>query len=264
MYKETIKKIIGFPFRLMGLKLVRRKSPRANDQRLFFLHLPKCGGVSVNRALSRAFGPHNLAALNSTAGRRAAEILGEPYKEYRAHLLWYYMSMKNVNVVTGHFSWCNKAYDAFCEDWMYVTLLREPVSRWFSHYFYNRYGGGDYCAIEKELPEFLDSERARRMGTMYTRRLSDVQTGGLSRKVNDAKSALNKFDLVGVTQEINEFRVSLSNKIGIKLSLPKKNTSPKKNKKKEAIERKGVRRKVEKMCKEDIEIFNHAKKLASR
>jgi len=222
MASEFFKKVVGVPFRLMGLKLVRRESPYADDQRIFFLHLPKCGGVSLNRALSRAFGPHNLAALDPTAGRRAAELLGEPYEEYRSSLLWYYMSMQGVNVVTGHFSWSDEVYNRFCEEWTYVTLLRDPVSRWLSHYFYNRYGGGEYCAIEQDLLDFLGSRRARKMGTLYTRRLSDSHAENLDQRVEQAKSNLKKFDIIGTLDRLSEFKLKLSGKTGISLDMPKK------------------------------------------
>lgn len=248
----------------MGLKLVRRESPYADDQRIFFLHLPKCGGVSLNRALSRAFGPHNLAALDPTAGRRAAELLGEPYEEYRSSLLWYYMSMQGVNVVTGHFSWSDEVYNRFCEEWTYVTLLRDPVSRWLSHYFYNRYGGGEHCAIEQDLLNFLGSRRAREMGRLYTRRLSDSKAATPDQKIDQAKSTLDKFDIVGILEDMDEFVSYLSEKTGVNMSMPRKNKSPKRGEKINAQSKKELKTKVEKICESDIEVYEHAETLASK
>lgn len=263
MVPELLKKAIGAPFRLLGLKLVRRKSPQAGDQRIFFLHLPKCGGVSLNRALSRAFGPHNLAALAPSAYRRAAGILGKNHEEYRTSLLFYYMSMGDVNVVTGHFSWSDKAYDKFSENWVYVTLLRDPVERWFSHYFYDRFGSGDYRDIEDELPQFLGSTRAHEMGTVYTRRLSDSSSISSDQRVDQAKSNLRKFDVLGTLENVGSFERRLSTEVGVDVSMPKKNESPEKNKKKEIKSKDNLRSRVEKLCRSDIQVYNYAKKLTN-
>lgn len=263
MVPEFIKEAIQASFRLAGLKVVRRKSPHADDQRIFFLHLPKCGGVSINRALSRAFGPYNLTALNATAWKRAVEIRSENRERYKEALLFYCMSMDNVNVVTGHFSWSDRAHEIFCDDWMYITLLRNPVSRWFSHYFYDRYGQGSYFnGIEEDLPGFLHSKRAREMGALYTRRLSDFQTANLDQSVEHAKSNLEKFDVLGVLENINDFGSRLSRKINIDLKIPRKNKSPAENEKKKAEENKELAREVEKICKYDMEVYRHAHEIS--
>jgi hypothetical protein len=261
MLSEWAKKAIRAPFHLVGLELTRRPSRDADDQRIFFLHLPKCGGMSVNRAMSRAFGAQRLAVLNPTASWRAAEIRGKDPMDYRTSLLFYYMSMKDVNVITGHFSWCDDAYEHFSKDWTYVTILRDPVRRWFSHYFYDRHKSGGYFSTEKNLSTFLHSERAREMGTIYARRLSGSQVTNMNQAVELAKVNLEKFEILGFLEDMDVFADQFSNYFGIKLSIPRKNTSPAKDKKEGARKNEEYVHKVRGLCKHDIEIYNHARKL---
>lgn len=257
-------KAIRAPFHLVGLELIRRQSQNASDQRIFFLHLPKCGGVSLKRALSRAFGAQNLARLDSMASWRAAKIRGEDLMDYRRSLLFYYMKMDDINVIAGHFSWSDDVYDRFSQDWEYITLLRNPIRRWFSHYFYDRYRGDTYFSIEKDLPAFLHSERAREMGTLYTRRLSDPQITDLNRAVDQAKVNLEKFEILGLLEDMDAFVDQFSDRFGIRLSIPRKNTNPAEDHKYEAQENEEYIHRVKELCSNDMEIYDHARKLARK
>jgi len=257
---EWAEKAIRAPFHLVGLEVIRRPSPNAHGQRVFFLHLPKCGGVSVNMAMRRAFGAQKVDGLNPNASWRAAEMRGEDPIVYRTSLLYYYMAMEDVNVITGHFSWSDDAYEQFSKDWAYVTLLRDPVRRWFSHYFYDRYKSSGYFSTEEELPTFLKSERAREMGTLYARRLSDPQVTDLDRAVEQAKVNLEKFEVLGCLGNMDAFTDRFSSRFGIELNVPRKNTSPAKDKEDEARKNENYVRKVKELCRHDIEIYNRARK----
>jgi hypothetical protein len=260
---KLVEKAIRATFHLVGLDVVRRKSRNAHNQRIFFLHLPKCGGVSVNRALSRAFGAEKLAGLNPTASWQAAEIRGEDPWDYRTSLLFYYMAMKRVNVVTGHYTWSEEAYRHFSEDWAYITLLRDPVRRWFSHYFYDRYRNDAGFGIEEDLSTFLHSERAKEMGALYALRLSDLQVTDMERAVEQAKTNLEKFDVLGFTEDINDFVDQFLHRFEVHLNVPHKNKSPAEDKKDQAQVNQEYVSRVRDLCKYDVEIYDYARKLVS-
>jgi len=261
MLSELAKRAIQAPFHLLGLEVVRRRSTGVHDQKIYFLHLPKCGGVSINRAMSRAFGPQKLAGLDPKASWRAAQIKGKDPMEYRMSLLHYYLAMQNVNVVTGHFTWDDDVYDRFSSDWAYVTLLRDPIRRWFSHYFYDRYTKGGYFKVDDDLASFLHSERAREMGTLYTRRLSDSQVTDLDYAAEQAKANLEKFDVLGLTEDMNAFVDRFSRQLGVRLSIPRKNANPAGGEKAKAQENEDYVDAVRELCKHDMAIYDHARKL---
>jgi hypothetical protein len=229
------------------------------DRRIFFLHLPKCGGSSIRAALNEACTDEKMAALNPHASRRAAETLGEDMLRYRASLLPYYMAREDVQVLTGHFPWSNEAYEHFGDDWTYVTLLRDPVQRWFSHYFYDRYKShSDHFKIEEDLDTFLESERAQEMGDLYVRRLTDPIHRESSDAVMEAKENLNKFDVVGVVENIDNFVSRLSGQAGVEMRVSKRNESPAQERKKSASRNKKYVNKVKEICRKDKIIYEFA------
>ncbi|PSO83052.1 MAG: hypothetical protein BRC41_12785 [Cyanobacteria bacterium QH_9_48_43] len=261
---EWAEKAIRAPFHLAGLELIRRPSRDADDQRIFFLHLPKCGGVSVNMAMRRAFGAQKVDGLNPNASRRVAERRGKDLRRFRTSLLFYYMAMENVNVISGHFSWNDDVYEQFSKKWAYVTVLRDPIRRWFSHYFYNRHKSGGYLGIEKDLPTFLHSERAREMGTHYTRRLSSPEATELNQAVGQAKVNLEKFEVLGLLDDMDAFADQFSSQFGVRLNIPTKNTSPMEDNKYEAMRKEEYINRVKEICKNDTEIYKYAHKLACK
>lgn len=253
-----------------GARTLWRRTFRSSDQsglgdhRIFFLHLPKCGGASVRAALNKACTDEKIAALNPHASRRAAEIRGEDMLRYRASLLPYYMAREDVQVLTGHFPWSTEAYEHFGDDWSYVTLLRDPVQRWFSHYFYDRYKShSDHFRIKDDLETFLESERAREMGNLYVRRLTDPTHQKSSDAVRQAKETLDKFDVIGVVEHIDNFARRVSDQAGIEVGLPRKNESPAQERKKNALKDEHYVGKVKELCRKDRMIYEFATSKAS-
>jgi hypothetical protein len=229
-----------------------------DDLRLFFLHLPKCGGSSVRNALASAVDPEKIAALHPHASRRAAAICGEDMLCYRASLLPYYMAMGDVSVLTGHFPWSDEAYEQFGEEWTYATVLRHPVRRWFSHYFYDRYKEhSDHFKIGEDLSTFLQSERAHEMGALYARRLSDPEVVRVDQAAEQAKENLERFDVVGVLDDLHVLNRKLEEYLGVELEIEKKNESPARDRKQNAMQDEAIRGEVEDLCAADLEIYNH-------
>lgn len=229
--------------------------------KIFFLHLPKCGGSSIRNAFSEAFHPRQIAELHPHASREAAELLGEDMLTYRASLLPYYMAMNNAHVLTGHFPWSDDAYNQFGADWSYVTVLRDPVKRWFSHYFYDRYKThSDHFRIEDDLDTFIKSERALQMGNLYVRRLSNPGTERPD-AVKQAKANLRKFQVIGLTENLKGFVSRFNEQFGVELHIPRKNESPAQDKKRNAYNNDRYRRVVESICESDIVLYEYAKSL---
>jgi hypothetical protein len=71
---------------------------RLPKRKIFFLHIPKCGGTSIDRAISAHYrGPMRITGdaifrLDAPAGLKASQLCGLTLANYRQHLLVYYMS----------------------------------------------------------------------------------------------------------------------------------------------------------------------------
>ena len=240
-------------------------------KKIFFLHIPKCGGTSITQALSSCYARKglflpslqrvdNASFLNSQASLKGSELCGLDSGKYREYLLLYFMSIKNVKFITGHYNFSEIAFREFGKEWTFITMLRHPVSRWFSHYFFNRYKKSDHFKINDDLASFVDSGPGQRMGHFYVYNLTgEGQFGSVSTKtVAQAIECLEKFSVVGCLEYLDVFLKQFEELHHIKLTINSKNKNPlDKSKQKKQISEE-IMKKVEKICQPDMEIYNFA------
>jgi len=77
------------------------------------------------------------------------------------------------------------------DEFQSLTFLREPVSRYISHYFYQK----EVMAIDWSIDEFIKDER---YSNFMTKRLSGQED------LISAKSILSSFDFVGLVERFDE------------------------------------------------------------
>jgi hypothetical protein len=191
------------------------KASPARNRCVIFLHLPKTGGVTLRRTLKWKYAPR---MLNFETLTKPAESLGDvPLSERR-----------DARVLTGHLHY--GVHDYIPQRCDYITLMREPIARVVSYYYYilehpKHWRHGELVRSGMSLEEFARVSPERGIENDQTRMLSgkgagELDAGSLSRKdLDQAKRNLESFLVVGLTERFDESFTMISRALGWKLPL---------------------------------------------
>ena len=243
---RTIKRTIG------------RKEPRYTTTNMVFVHMPKCGGSSLHGALTTCFHPQRIVRMSASGTMEAAKWLNRGFAELRRELLVVELVQSGGGrLLSGHWTVDDRVCQEFCQRYQFVTLLREPVERWFSQYFYNRYKTKtDHCRIVQSLDQFIGTAKASDQGNMYVRHL----TAGTDAAPDDADAAcrtLDYFSHVGLLEHVDAFVATLGKMFGRPLELGQTNVNPHPQEERAELMRQ-YRSEVEQLCQPDIAVYQYA------
>lgn len=242
---------------ILGLrKKVFYKKP---SSRLLFYHVPKAAGSSLVEMLGDAYRnpykPTVVSHYRSFAGgtRLTAEISGVSMPKVREIDMLIALANKRNMLITGHFDFCVSAREHF-PDVAYITLLREPVRRFLSHYFYNRYKPEKHFSTELSLDEYIEKGPVR----MYVDRFGYDKSGLISDLNERYAAAINNIrslDVVGVVERMPEFISALEDKLGVVMEpLPVARENPRAGYMSEVTP--DQLRRIEEACSDDIRLYN--------
>lgn len=245
-------------------ELVRMFYPRG----IVFVHVPKCGGSSVETALRSAYRYSRIRvdSERSAAGAKATLPEGAAVRDtlisasvMRSHVLHYALAC-GYACITGHAPLRNNMIEAYQGSHAFVTILRDPVARFKSHYAFS-YQSGRHGHIGEALDAFLDTPRARDIGTLFIKYFGLVEPGAdydVAAAVARSKETLAKMEVVGFLDRMDAFAEGVGRIRGKRIAIGHEN--------------KGVARRAEKMqfteaqearirevCAPDIEIYEWAR-----
>jgi hypothetical protein len=190
------------------------KARPGTDHCIIFLHLPKTGGVTLRRTLKWKYSP----MMTFETLTKPAESFDEVPLEKR----------RNLRVLNGHLNYGVHEYiPQRCE---YITLLREPIARVISYYYYilghpKHWRHEELVRSGMSLDEFVRTSPDRGVENDQTRMLAgrgagELDAGSLGRDaLDEAKRNLEKFLVVGLTERFDESFILVRRALGWRFPL---------------------------------------------
>ena len=237
--------------------------------RICYIHTHKCGGTSISSAIREHYigldmrTDQELISLDAESSAIASNYRENSEKElyqFREMLLTYFLGLKKTRFVSGHFIFNENVYKRFKKNYSFIIVLRNPIERWISHYFFNRYKKKKFGKIDIDLQECLASDFGLENGREYIKFLGGFFENKIQNReaIEKAKSNLEFFDVIGFLEYKIDFIQKFNSRFGVKLSLTKKNENPKSEAFKKSLLTEEIKEKIAEVCIPDIALYNYA------
>jgi hypothetical protein len=171
------------------------------QQALIFVHIPKTAGSTLNSIIVREYGPFQIAAVDGRYWRWA----------YRRMTHWTPQRFNPNDIFTGHMPF--GLHKLMSREATYMTVLRKPVERVISEYFY-RINRKSHPVEDREIKNLSLREYVEKLP--YDNVQTKLLAGGTpdynfmagtcsSAMLGTAKRNLTEsFSLVGLTERFEE------------------------------------------------------------
>lgn len=239
---------------------------RLLPQRFVFHHIPKCGGTSVGRALRKRYllsqatvtPEASFRAFEAFTGREDRENMLIDVLDLREQMLLYHM-MEDVRGISLHVRFSMAAYERFHESYKFITVLRDPVKRFVSHYHWSHGKPHTHARIDDDFERFLDSPRARRIGATFVEYLcglpKETPTDS-DEAIGAAVVNLGKFAVVGAIEDVPVFESDTKAALGVRVKVGHENRGRPAAKRASELENPDLRARIEALCAPDIAVWN--------
>ncbi len=238
------------------IELDSLKKSTKNQQAVIFLHMPKTAGSTLNSIVERQYRSVEILSIDS---RRVVESM-EEFK------LLPNQQLEKIKLLKGHMYFGLHEYLPMPST--YITILREPIDRVISTYYYIRreknHKHYELANQAKDLKDYLFKDQGKQLNNGQTRLLAgmdslEVEFGNCSNEMLEAaKNNLRKyFSVLGTTAKFDETLILLKQKLGWNLPLYAKKNVTNKRPKKEQITQDTLDAIVD-LNQLDIELYKYA------
>ncbi|MEL7129912.1 MAG: hypothetical protein AAGK23_10210 [Pseudomonadota bacterium] len=250
------------------LAAARRLETRL-DTSVAYIHMPKCGGTSLHQAIARYYPEPKVSYLDPTASGQAAAHLSRDLLPYRRDLLAYELARTDrPRFVSGHWPVDPEMMASVADDWAFVTLLRHPVDRWLSNYFFNRHRAEnrDHFGTDLGLADYLDTADAAKNGKLFVSFCTGGQFEGAEdeQTIQQAIAVLKRFTLVGFLEDMDAFGQAFQKRFGVPLETEALNRNPASMAERDAELTQPLRDRIEALCAPDLALYEALREHVSR
>lgn len=193
--------------------------PAIRPRRILFDHIPKCAGTTLSAYLQGHFPRRLIFSMN---GRQPMASV-ENFRRLPASKRHRYALIKGH--LAGHL------FDDIHPNCLRITILREPVDRIVSHYFYARRTPAHYLyeKIAREglsLRDYIEKDVSHELRNHYTLHFSGLSREEAERNpeaaLAKALERLRRYDLVGFQDDLPAFIEQLRHTANLRLPFPEK------------------------------------------
>ena len=228
------------------------------EQSLIFLHVPKAAGSTFYKIIERQYKPNSIFSID---GQRVRESIDEFKKLPVAQ-------REEIRVLKGHMYF--GLHELLPQPSTYITILRDPVERIISHYYYvlrspNHYLYNKVTSQHMSLKDYVCSGISTELDNGQTRLLSGLEQTVFgweecSTKVLElAKQNIkNHFAVVGLSERFDETLILLQKAFAYKIPFYVQENVTKNRPLKENISQDTLKF-IEKYNELDIELYKYAK-----
>ena len=257
----------------LGKRLHRTAVQAVCPTRIVFHHVPKCGGTSVGRALRRAYILSQGTVTPEESYKAVAAFIGDSdrarvtrdVRKLREMMLLYLL-YSDVRCIAAHIPFSDAAREIFAPTYAFVTLLRDPVVRFISHFKWSHGRPSAPDSITDDFEDFLGSERAREIGATYVRYFGGravFQATTERAKVDAAIANLRRLSYVGFLDQVDDFEAALRRITGKRVRIGHENAGVG-NKITDRLAELGIRKRVLEACAPDRDIWAAVQDLRHR
>ena len=175
----------------------------SKPQNIIFDHLPKCGGTSLNKLLESNYSRKRIFKMSGS----------DPDKSVTEFLSLHSSKRNQMNLIYGHLA--GKLIHSVDKNFIVITVLREPIDRIISHYYYVQRKEDHYLhsIVKKEnmsLEDYAVSDLSEELRNWYVQHFSGLSSVEVKKnKEKSLKMAIcnleNNYDLVGFLNEYDHF-----------------------------------------------------------
>lgn len=187
--------------------------PVTRPQKILFDHLPKCGGTSVNAFILGHYPKRKVFSIN---GRNPIESISE-FKKMSQFDRYKY------DYVQGHGA--HALLDYVHPEFIKVTMLREPIDRIVSLYYYIRrtkthFLYSDVYETNMSLGEFAASGLSEWISNFYTTYFSGLTLDDVKENEEEAvtkayNSIMERYDIIGFLDNSSFFIQKIASRGGL-------------------------------------------------
>lgn len=196
---NVVLKKIAFRLNRELIHLVPHNRPR----KILFDHLPKCGGSTLNTYLESHYPKRKIYTVDGRYPSESVKIFKE-FNEKKRH---------EFSLIKGHLS--NELIHYTDPSCIKITVLRDPVDRIISHYFYVKRTPVHYLYSKvnnsaMSLEDYVSSNLSDELQNYYVSHFSGLSSDEIQnnpeKSIETAIDNLkNNYDIVGFLDDFNLF-----------------------------------------------------------